>query len=264
MSVPVIELDAVEHVYANGLQALQPVSLQVRAGEFLTLLGPSGCGKSTLLRIMAGLMQPSAGQARLQGRSPTSSTVRARLSFVFQEATLMPWATVADNVRLPLDLDGVPRAQADARAREALAQVGLAGFEAHRPHELSGGMQMRVSLARGLVIQPTVLLMDEPFAALDEITRHKLDDDLRTLWQQQGLTVIFVTHSLTEAAYLSSRVAVMAARPGRIVHEQHLPDSGPRDVHHRTSAGFNDVVRQLQDQLAQAGAMGSRALEAAR
>ncbi len=159
----------------------------------------------------------------------------------------MPWASVASNVRLPLDLGGVPRQEADARVAQALAQVGLEGFGGQRPNELSGGMQMRVSIARGLVTRPRLLLMDEPFGALDELTRHRLDADLLSLWQAQGLTVVFVTHSLGEAAYLSSRVLVMAARPGRIIDDIRLSTPWPREPHHRTSPDFNAVVRRLED-----------------
>jgi len=165
----------------------------------------------------------------------------------------MPWATVSANVRLPLDLAGVPRAESDGRVAQALAQVGLEGFGSQRPRELSGGMQMRVSIARGLVTRPRLLLMDEPFGALDELTRHRLDADLLALWHAQGLTVVFVTHSLSEAAYLSSRVVVMAPRPGRIAEDIALSTPWPREPHHRTSAGFNAVVRRLEDALGAAG-----------
>ncbi len=164
----------------------------------------------------------------------------------------MPWASVADNVRLPLDLDHVPRRQADARVAEAQEQVGLGAFARQRPHELSGGMQMRVSIARGLVTRPRVLLLDEPFGALDDITRQRLDADLLSLWKQADLTVVFVTHSLAEAAYLASRVVVMAPRPGRIVRNEALSQPWPRPARHRTSAEFNAVVQSLQDTLAEA------------
>lgn len=245
---PVIDLQGVEQVYPNGTRALAPVSLRVEAGEFVTLLGPSGCGKSTLLKMVAGLLQPTDGRMALSGQT---------LSFVFQEATLMPWADVRRNVRLPLDLAGVARQEADARVDEALAQVGLSACASQRPRELSGGMQMRVSIARGLVTKPNLLLMDEPFGALDEITRNKLDDELLQLWRQRGLTVVFVTHSITEAVYLSSRVIVMGARPGRIVEDQRMAQPWPRDDDYRTSAAFNDQVRHLQHCLSQAAAMAT-------
>ncbi len=240
---PVIDIQNVEQIYPNGTRALAPVTLSVAPGEFVTLLGPSGCGKSTLLKMIAGLLKPTIGQIQLAGPS---------LSFVFQEATLMPWADVRRNVRLPLDLAGVARSEADARVDEALTQVGLSACAAQRPRELSGGMQMRVSIARGLVTQPSLLLMDEPFGALDEITRNKLDDELLQLWRQRGLTVVFVTHSITEAVFLSSRVIVMGARPGRIVEDLRIEQPWPRDDDYRTSAVFNEQVRYLQHSLSRA------------
>lgn len=243
-----IDIQHVEQIYPNGTRALAPVTLSVAPGEFLTLLGPSGCGKSTLLKMVAGLLQPTNGRIQLAGQS---------LSFVFQEATLMPWADVHRNVRLPLDLAGMARQEADARVDEALAQVGLSNCAAQRPRELSGGMQMRVSIARGLVTQPGLLLMDEPFGALDEITRNKLDDELLQLWRQRGLTVVFVTHSITEAVFLSSRVIVMGARPGRIVEDLRLEQPWPRGDDYRTSAAFNEHVRHLQRSLSRASAMNT-------
>ncbi|MGC4062275.1 MAG: ABC transporter ATP-binding protein [Aquabacterium sp.] len=241
-----IDIQAVAQVYPNGTRALMPVSLTIEPGEFVTLLGPSGCGKSTLLKMVAGLLAPTSGRIVLQAGH--------ELSFVFQEATLMPWADVQSNVRLPLDLAGTPRAQADAQVAQALQLVGLSGFAKQRPRELSGGMQMRVSIARGLVTQPKLLLMDEPFGALDEITRNRLDADLLELWRRQGLTVVFVTHSITEAVFLSSRVIVMGARPGRVVEDLRIGNPWPRGDDHRTSAEFNAHVRHLQRVLQQASA----------
>jgi NitT/TauT family transport system ATP-binding protein len=250
MSVPaVVEVRAAQKTYANGTQALLPVDVSVQAGEFVTLLGPSGCGKSTLLKMVAGLLKPSAGELLLWGRTEFAAT---DLSFVFQEATLMPWAKVLANVRLPLDLAGTPRAQADTRVREALQLVGLQQFESNLPRELSGGMQMRVSIARGLVMQPKLLLMDEPFGALDEITRNRLDSDLLALWQAQKLTVMFVTHSIYEAVFLSTRVLVMAARPGRIVEELVIDEPFPRNPAFRVSTSFSRYAQQLQDSLLRA------------
>jgi NitT/TauT family transport system ATP-binding protein len=240
-----VAIVAAQKTYPNGTQALLPVSLNIRAGEFITLLGPSGCGKSTLLKMVAGLLAPSAGQVVLSDQA---------LSFVFQEATLMPWASVLANVRLPLDLRGVPRAQANARVQSALQLVGLQAFANSLPRELSGGMQMRVSIARGLVTQPKLLLMDEPFGALDEITRNRLDGELLALWQAQKLTVIFVTHSIHEAVYLSNRVLVMAARPGRIVGEFSIDEPYPRGPDFRVSTAFSQHAKRLQDSLLQASA----------
>jgi NitT/TauT family transport system ATP-binding protein len=204
IDIPAVEVLSAEKTYPNGTKALLPVNLTVKEGEFITLLGPSGCGKSTLLKMVAGLLQPSDGRLLLW-RKPGNEldSTGHRLSFVFQEATLMPWARVMGNVRLPLDLAGVPAEQAEPRVRSALQMVGLDKFETALPRELSGGMQMRVSIARGLVTEPQLLLMDEPFGALDEITRNRLDSDLLDLWQKKKLTVIFVTHSIYEAVYLS-------------------------------------------------------------
>ena len=259
--LPAVEILSAEKTYPNGTRALLPVDLSVREGEFVTLLGPSGCGKSTLLKMVAGLLAPSDGRLLLW-RKPVDQVEAAghRLSFVFQEATLMPWARVAANVRLPLDLAGVPRAAADARVAEALALVGLARFAGHRPRELSGGMQMRVSIARGLVTRPTLLLMDEPFGALDEITRNRLDSDLLALWGEKKLTVMFVTHSIHEAVYLSNRVVVMAARPGRIVDEVAIDVPYPRGPEFRVSTEFSRYAKQLQDSLLRAS--GDQADEA--
>ena len=210
-----VRLRAVTKIYDNGVTALGPLDLDVAKGEFVSLLGPSGCGKSTALRLIAGLSAPSAGtvecspsRQRADGRHP--------IGFVFQEPTLMPWASVRENVRLPLKLSHAPATDADSRIAEALAQVGLAEFADAYPRELSGGMKMRVSLARALVTDPDILLLDEPFAALDEITRFRLNNDLLDLWRKLHKTVIFVTHSVFESVYLSQRVTVMTARPGRL------------------------------------------------
>jgi NitT/TauT family transport system ATP-binding protein len=224
------------------------VELDVFEYQFLSLLGPSGCGKSTLLRLIAGLSEPSAGTISWQGHPS--------LSFVFQEPTLMPWATALSNVMLPLRLAGVHRDERRERAAAALAQVGLAGFEKSYPRELSGGMKMRVSIARALVTRPKVLLMDEPFAALDEITRFKLNNDLLELWQREGLTVIFVTHSVFESAFLSQRIAVMAARPGRFIEEVMLEAPYPRTPEYRTSTQNNEYCRRASAALEKAMANG--------
>lgn len=252
--VPAIEVLSAEQVYPNGTRALTPVSLAIQPGEFVTLLGPSGCGKSTLLKMVAGLLEPSDGRILLSRKPVQDANAEHQLSFVFQEATLMPWSTVEANVRLPLDLAGVPKAEATPRVAQALEMVGLGAFGKHRPRELSGGMQMRVSIARGLVTQPKLLLMDEPFGALDEFTRNKLDTDLLDLWRRQGLTVVFVTHSISEAVFLSTRVIVMAARPGRVVEDIAVDPSIPRDDDYRTSPRFNELVRHLQHSLSEAHA----------
>ena len=244
----VLFANRVEKTYPNGTRALDETTLAVQRGDFVSLLGPSGCGKSTLLKLCAGLEAPSHGTLRWRGSSESPRAGGLRMAMVFQEATLMPWATVAANVRLPLDLNRVPRAQSEARVEQALDQVGLRGFGSHYPRQLSGGMQMRVSIARALAVDPEVLLMDEPFGALDEFTRHRLDSDLRALWSARGLTVVFVTHSIYEAVYLSGRVIMMAARPGRIVAE--VPVHEPvRDDEFRLSQSFTGYCRELSARL---------------
>ena len=239
--------------YPDGTRALQPVRLRIAPGEFVTLLGPSGCGKSTLLKMIAGLLEPTQGSIALWGRPAGGRAAAGRkLAFVFQSPTLMPWANVRANVRLPLDLARVPAAEAVQRVDAALALVGLAEFSAALPRTLSGGMQMRVSIARSLVTQPQLLLMDEPFGALDEITRYKLDAELLDLWRAQGLTVIFVTHSIQEAVFLSSRVIMMAARPGRVTDDVVINEPYPRRPEFAVSARFSQYARRLQESLLQA------------
>ncbi len=252
-STPAVEVLSAEKTYPNGTQALLPVDLTIEEGEFVTLLGPSGGGKSTLLKMVAGLLEPTDGRLHLW-RKPVAQLDESgkKMAFVFQSPTLMPWASVQTNVRLPLDLAGVPRAEADARVTEALALVGLSKFANALPRALSGGMQMRVSIARGLVTQPDLLLMDEPFGALDEITRHKLDADLLDLWRKKKLTVIFVTHSIHEAVFLSSRVVMMAARPGRVVEEFRIDAPYPRTADFMVSPEFSRYAKLLQDSLLRA------------
>jgi len=216
----VLTVDRASRRFANGTHALADISLRVGAGDFIALLGPSGCGKSTLLRLLAGLDTPDAGAVRWDAGASGS------VGYVFQDATLLPWASAAEKVRLPLRLRGEPAAASAPRVAAALAQVGLAGFERARPRELSGGMRMRVSIARSLVAGPQLLLMDEPFAALDEFTRHALQEDLLALQSRAGCSVVFVTHSIYEAAFLARRIVLMSPRPGRIVHEV-ASDLGP-------------------------------------
>ncbi|PBI85234.1 Aliphatic sulfonates import ATP-binding protein SsuB [Variovorax boronicumulans] len=253
LAVSAVEVLSAEKTYPNGTQALLPVDLSIAEGEFVTLLGPSGCGKSTLLKMVAGMLEPSDGRL-LVWRKPVAQLHDCphKMSFVFQSPTLMPWASVQTNVRLPLDLAGVPRKEADARVTESLALVGLEKFASALPRALSGGMQMRVSIARGLVTQPDLLLMDEPFGALDEITRHKLDADLLELWRKKKLTVIFVTHSIHEAVFLSSRVVMMAARPGRVVEQFQIDEPYPRQADFMVTPEFARYAKQLQDSLLRA------------
>jgi NitT/TauT family transport system ATP-binding protein len=250
---PLIRLDRVGKTYSNGTVAVQGVDLTVGEHEFLSLLGPSGCGKSTVLRMVAGLGDITTGTIDWpQARHDSAGRPHRDLGFVFQEPTLMPWASVFDNVWLPLKLEHVSRAKARDRVRAALAMVHLDGFEEAYPRELSGGMKMRVSIARALVTEPKVLLMDEPFAALDEITRFKLNNDLLELWRTQKFTVIFVTHSVYESVYLSSRIVVMAARPGRVIADMGIDAPYPRDETFRTSEPYNDHCRRVSGMLHEA------------
>ena len=237
---PLVTLRGVGKRFRTGTTALAGLDLAISRGEFLSVLGPSGCGKSTLLRLVAGLTEPSEGRVEFAGGDDRR---RRGIGFVFQDPTLRPWADALANVRLPLRLARVPRAEAEARAAAALADVGLGGFERAWPRELSGGKRMRVSLARALVTRPPLLLMDEPFAALDEITRHRLNDDLLALWAGSGVTVVFVTHSVFESVYLSTRILVMAARPGQVAAELPVPAPIPRPPGFRTSAGYAALCR---------------------
>ena len=233
-----LTLSSVSKTFDNGVAALGPVDLRVDDGEFVSLLGPSGCGKSTALRLIAQLLKPSAGEIVFPQGKP-------QIGFVFQEATLMPWRTALANVRLPLELKGVARGDAEMRSMRALKRVGLEGFEKAYPRELSGGMKMRVSIARAIAAEPKLLLMDEPFAALDELTRQSLNDDLLKLWREDGLTVIFVTHSVFESTYLSSRVVVMTPRPGRIAADIALPPPLNRDSSFRLTPEFSAAAGKV-------------------
>ena len=277
---PLVRLASVGKRFGTGTVALAGLDLDIGRHEFVSLLGPSGCGKSTALRLIAGLSTPSSGRIEIDGRDVAGThdeqsgrggpaarserggrsgrsgrAGRGDIGFVFQEPTLMPWATVRDNVLLPLKISGRNDTSADALVDESLAMVGLDGFARAYPRELSGGMKMRASIARALVTRPELLLMDEPFAALDEITRIRLNNDLLELWQTRSWTVVFVTHSVYESVYLSNRIVVMAARPGRIVAEHMIDAPYPRDEEFRTSARYNDYCRVVSKSLADA--MGS-------
>lgn len=248
---PLVSLAGIEKRFDSGTQALAAVDLDLARGEFLSIIGPSGCGKSTLLRLLAGLAAPSAGQISWDhagGGRPGGGD----LAVVFQEPTLMPWARVIDNVMLPLKLQGVPRGDARERAAAALARVGLGEFTHSYPRQLSGGMKMRVSIARALVTEPRLLLLDEPFAALDEITRLKLNDELLELWAQHGWTVVFVTHSVYESVFLSNRVVVMSPRPGRIVADLAIDAPYPRRREFRHQADYAAACGAVSDALARA------------
>ncbi len=250
---PLVCVRHVSKQFGNGTLAVRDVNLSLGEGEFVSLLGPSGCGKSTLLRMIAGLGAPSSGTIEWPTTTHDASGEPERdLGFVFQDPTLMPWASALDNVMLPLTLKGVRKAEARERAADMLALVGLAGFEKSYPRELSGGMKMRVSIARGLVLRPKILLMDEPFAALDEITRHRLNDDLLELWWKERFTAVFVTHSVFESVYLSKRIVVMAARPGRVMADLDVDAPYPRDDLFRTSPEYAHLCRVVSGKLKEA------------
>ncbi|MFI5381381.1 MAG: ABC transporter ATP-binding protein [Tepidisphaerales bacterium] len=233
-------------MFEGGVVAIQGVDLEVPAGQFLALLGPSGCGKSTLLRIIAGLDRADSGQVAVNG---SKRGHRPQVAYVFQDAHLLPWRSVIGNVALPLELMGVDRHQRREAAGRAIEQVGLADAAERYPNQLSGGMRMRVSLARALVTDPQLLLLDEPFAALDEITRHRLDEQLRELWKERGMTVVFVTHSTSEAAFLAQRAVVLSGRPARVVSDCaiNLPEDRPAEL--RTTAAFARQTGVLFDAL---------------
>ncbi|MEO0866918.1 MAG: ABC transporter ATP-binding protein [Cyanobacteria bacterium J06642_11] len=251
MSVPLLTLKNIDKVYQNGAVALQGVNLGIKPGEFISLVGPSGCGKSTVLRLVAGLGDPTGGT--LAWQSPSD---QRHLAFVFQEAALMPWATVVENIYLPLKLKGHSLRSVRAQIQAAINTVDLGGFEQSYPRQLSGGMKMRVSIARALVTQPQVLLMDEPFGALDEMTRSRLNSDLLHLWEENHWTVLFVTHNIYEAVYLSTRIIVMAADPGRVVGNIVIEAPFPRTSHFRTSTQFNHYCREIMTALSEVERVG--------
>ena len=247
---PLVSLRSISKAFSSGTLALKDLSIDIGEGEFVSLLGPSGCGKSTALRIIAGLGEPTSGTIEWPGATFDSAGRPEReIGFVFQEPTLMPWTTVFNNVWMPLRLKGISKSAAREPVMDALAMVGLDQFANSYPRELSGGMKMRVSIARALITRPKLLLMDEPFAALDEITRFRLNDDLLDLWQRFGWTVVFVTHSVFESVYLSNRIVVMAARPGRVVEDIAIPCPYPRGEAFRTSTVYNDNCRRVSGAL---------------
>ena len=250
-AVSLVALTSIAKTFRTGTQALAGIDLAVAPGEFLSLLGPSGCGKTTLLRILAGLEPPSAGRLTWQAEAdPRRAGARGQIGFVFQEPTLMPWATVFDNAYLPLRLQGVPRVRAADDVMATLHRVGLGGFERAYPRELSGGMKMRVSIARALVTRPRLLLMDEPFAALDALTRRKMQEELLTLWDEVRCSLVFVTHSIEEALVVGNRIGVLSPHPGRMraeinAHEYGLHSEGP---------GFQAAARRIHGLLFEAPA----------
>ncbi len=244
-AAPLVQLHNIGKSFANGVVALEGLNLTIQSGDFLSLLGPSGCGKSTALRLIADLSSPSLGRIEW----PQGEQARQKIGFVFQDSTLMPWTSVFNNVFLPLRLAGVRKSEADYRIHEALDLVGLRAFESAFPGELSGGMKMRASIARALIQRPQLLLMDEPFAALDEITRVKLNNDLLYLKAELGMTIVFVTHSVYESVYLSNRIAVFASRPGRIVRMIEIDAPYPRDLNFRHSALYAQCCKTASEAL---------------
>ena len=240
--IPALSLERVQMTYPDGFVAVRDLSFQLQRGGFLALTGPSGCGKTTVLHMLAGLRSPTSGELVVEGSVPS----RARdVACCFQDPRLLPWRTVGNNVALPLELQGVPASERVARSREALDRVGLSDVSERLPHQLSGGMRMRVAIARALIVRPRLLLLDEPFGALDEVTREQLDDELLRLWEEDRMTVVIVTHSLREAVYLAQRVLVMGGGAGPLVADTSI-DFGARTESTRTDHAFNDEVGRVQ------------------
>ncbi|HEY7398751.1 MAG TPA: ABC transporter ATP-binding protein [Gaiellaceae bacterium] len=246
----VVEIDGLTKSFRTGVTALQDISLAIHAGEFVSLIGPSGCGKSTLLRIVGDLIQPTTGTARVNGKSPHQARLDHDYGIVFQDSVLYDWRTVAKNVALPLEMLGWDRTRRRERVAEMLDLVELTGFESNRPWQLSGGMQQRVSIARALSFDPALLLMDEPFGALDEMTRERLNIELLRIWEKAGSTVVFVTHSIPEAVFLSTRVVVMSARPGRIAGVIPVDLARPRTAATREDPRFFELITAVRETLA--------------
>ncbi|WP_209978757.1 ABC transporter ATP-binding protein [Paenibacillus eucommiae] len=245
-----VELQQVEKIYPGGTVAVQDANLHIKEGEFVSFVGPSGCGKSTIFRLIAGLSEPSGGSLQVMGGTPEAARKSSQLSFVFQDATLMPWCSVIDNVTLPLQLRGVPKKTQREEAHRVLELVGLQDYHKSLPRQLSGGMKMRVSIARSLIAHPGLLLMDEPFGALDEITRQTLQHELLAIWQKNPkMTVLFVTHNVFEAVFLSTRIAVMTPRPGKIAQQIDVPVPFPREEGFRTTSAFSEIVTRVNEAL---------------
>jgi NitT/TauT family transport system ATP-binding protein len=244
---PVVSLEGVTKEFGKGgVVALQDVSLDVRPGEFVSLIGPSGCGKSTLLRVIGDLIQPSGGGVRVNGKPARQARIDRDYGIVFQDAVLFDWRTVAKNIALPLEMAGWDRRRRNVRVGEMVELVELAGFESHHPWQLSGGMQQRVSIARALSFDPSLLLMDEPFGALDEMTRERMNTELLRIWEQSGSTIVFVTHSIAEAVFMSSRVVVMSPRPGRITGIVDIDLPQPRTQQTRENPRYAELVRDVR------------------
>lgn len=253
MPAPVVLIQNVNKIFgeggANQVHALKDLTLTIQPNEFISLIGPSGCGKSTLLRIIGDLTNTTSGQVTINGKSAPQARLDRDYGMVFQAATLYDWRTVAKNIQLPLELMKYPKEKKEARTREMLTLVELSDFAKHYPWQLSGGMQQRVSIARALAFEPSILLMDEPFGALDEMTRERLNLELLNIWQKTHTTVIFVTHSITEAVFLSTRVIVMSARPGRIIQDIKIDLPHPRNNDTRESVRFFELETEVREAL---------------
>lgn len=253
-SPPVIRMSRVGKRFESGPAAVEQVDLDIRENELVSFVGPSGCGKSTLFRLIAGLSQPTEGEIEIIGEEPEKARKRNSISYVFQDATLLPWSTVWDNVVLPLKLKRVPKHVQQIEAARVLALVGLQDYAKALPRQLSGGMKMRVSIARALITHPKLLLMDEPFGALDEMTRQSLQDELLDIWRENpGMTILFVTHNVFEAVFLSTRIAVMSPRPGRISRWIDVPVPYPRDERFRTTPEFAGYIDRVAGALRDKG-----------
>ena len=264
-TAPVARLRGVAKTWAGldgvATEALRGVDLDITTGEFVSLIGPSGCGKSTLLRAIADLVRVSDGEIEVNGKPPSQARLDHDYGMVFQAPVLFDWRTVEENVRLPLEVLGRPKAWSTQRTRAMLELVELEAFARHRPYELSGGMQQRVAIARALSFEPRILLMDEPFGALDEMTRERLNEELLRIWERTGTTIVFVTHSIPEAVYLSSRVVVMSARPGRIVGSVDVDLPRPRTDGTRETERFFGLVTAVRELLRSGGGMPATAGE---
>jgi NitT/TauT family transport system ATP-binding protein len=257
---PVVRIAGVEKRFDVGrgaaTTALAGIDLDIGPGEFVSLIGPSGCGKSTLLRLIGDLTGPTSGRVEVNGKPAHAARLGREYGMVFQAPVLFEWRTVEDNVKLPLELLGMDRSERDGRAREMLALVELTDFARHHPYQLSGGMQQRVAIARALALQPAILLMDEPFGALDEMTRERMNSEVLRIWQRTGTTIVFVTHSIPEAVFLSTRVVVMSARPGRITHVVDVPLGHPRNDETREDPRYFRLVTEVREALRAGDGLG--------
>jgi len=260
VTAPVVRLTGVDKTFSRGDQlvttALADISLDIAAGEFVSLIGPSGCGKSTLLRVIGDLIEPSRGEVIVNGKPARRARLDRDYGMVFQAPVLMDWRTVEDNVKLPLEVLGWDPARRSARTREMLDLVDLGEFRGHRPYQLSGGMQQRVAIARALAFEPALLLMDEPFGALDEMTRERMNSEVLRIWERTGTTIVFVTHSIPEAVFLSTRVAVMSPRPGRITKVIGVDLPRPRNELSRESPRYFELVTEVREALRAGGGLG--------